>query len=46
MLLYDCQKISLNQQNIKFGLYIKSTKIIGVVKFNIKQIFNMFFKTN
>lgn len=46
MLLYDCQQISLNQQNIKFRFYIKSTKIISVVKFNIKKIFNMFFKTN
>lgn len=46
MLLYDCQQSSLNQQNIKFGSYIKSTKIIGVVKFNIKQIFNLFLKTN
>lgn len=44
MLLYDCQQISLNQQNIKFGFYIKSTKIISVVKFNIKQIFNTFLK--
>lgn len=46
MLLYDCQQIGLNQQNIKCGFYIKSTKTISDVKFNIKQIFNMFFKPN
>lgn len=41
MLLYDCQQISLNQQNIKFVFDIKSSKIIGVVKFNIEHIFNI-----